>query len=322
MITREEALRLCEIVLAQAKAAGAEDASVSLNSSIESHARFADNRITTSGRAENLDITATVWVERRRGSAAGNDADGSALKRLADEAVQIARVSPVHREYVPTLGTTRVRRGRRFRRGDRRHRSRRPRLRARSGAGGLPHREGDRRRVSRRTRVGCGRGDGQRQPPVLQIQRGQLQPHRAQRGRHGFGILRGRSLRSRAPGRAANRRAGGGQGGAIAAAEEHRTGRLPGRPRAPGGVRPDGFPGRAASMRGPQTKDAAHSRPRTERRASARPCSTSASICTAIRSTRTSRRRRRPTRVFPRHGCRSIRAGRARESPVLAVLGA
>ena len=104
MITREEALRLCEIVLAQAKAAGAEDASVSLNSSIESHARFADNRITTSGRAENLDITATVWVERRRGSAAGNDADGSALKRLADEAVQIARVSPVHREYVPTLG--------------------------------------------------------------------------------------------------------------------------------------------------------------------------------------------------------------------------
>ena len=104
MITREEALRLCEIVLAQAKAAGAEDASVSLNSSIESHARFADNRITTSGRAENLDITATVWVERRRGSAAGSDADGSALKRLADEAVQIARVSPVHREYVPTLG--------------------------------------------------------------------------------------------------------------------------------------------------------------------------------------------------------------------------
>ena len=42
------------------------------------------NRITTSGRAENLDITVTVWVNRRRGSAAGNDADGTALKRLAD----------------------------------------------------------------------------------------------------------------------------------------------------------------------------------------------------------------------------------------------
>ena len=104
MLTRDEALRLCEIVLGHAKAAGADDAAVSVIDSIESHARFADNRITTSGRADNVDITATVWVERRRGSTSGNDADGSALKRLAEEAVQIARVSPVHREYVPTLG--------------------------------------------------------------------------------------------------------------------------------------------------------------------------------------------------------------------------
>jgi predicted Zn-dependent protease len=44
---------------------------VSVNDSIESHARFADNRITTSGRAENVEITATVWVDRRRGSASG-----------------------------------------------------------------------------------------------------------------------------------------------------------------------------------------------------------------------------------------------------------
>jgi predicted Zn-dependent protease len=104
MLTRDEALRICETVLGHAKAAGADDASVSLNDSIESHARFADNRITTSGRAENVDIAATVWVERRRGSTSGNDVEASALKRLADEAVQIARVSPVHREYVPTPG--------------------------------------------------------------------------------------------------------------------------------------------------------------------------------------------------------------------------
>ena len=104
MLTRDEALRLCETVLRHAKAAGADDATVSVSDSIESHARFADNRITTSGRAENVDITATVWVERRRGSASGNDADAAALKRLADEAVQIARVSPVHREYVATPG--------------------------------------------------------------------------------------------------------------------------------------------------------------------------------------------------------------------------
>jgi len=104
MLARDESLKICETVLDHAKAAGAEDADVSVQSSVEAHARFADNRITTSGRAEDVVVTAMVWVGRRRGVATGNDASAAALKRLADEAAQIARVSPVHREYVPTLG--------------------------------------------------------------------------------------------------------------------------------------------------------------------------------------------------------------------------
>ncbi len=104
MLNRDESLHICDTVLAHAKGAGADDAAVSVQSSVESHARFADNRITTSGRAEDLGITTTVWVGRRRGAATGNDASPEALKELANEAVQIARVSPVHREYVPTLG--------------------------------------------------------------------------------------------------------------------------------------------------------------------------------------------------------------------------
>ena len=104
MLSRDEALKICETVLSQAKTAGAEDAAVSLLSSVESHARFADNRITTSGRSDDLDITATVWVGGRRGSVTGNDSGAAALKRLADEAVEIARISPVHREYLPTPG--------------------------------------------------------------------------------------------------------------------------------------------------------------------------------------------------------------------------
>ncbi len=104
MLSRDEALRICEVVLAHAKSAGAEDAAVSLQSSVESHARFADNRITTSGRGDDLDISVTVWVGRCRGAATGNDPGEEALQRLSEEAVQIARVSPVHREYVPTLG--------------------------------------------------------------------------------------------------------------------------------------------------------------------------------------------------------------------------
>jgi predicted Zn-dependent protease len=104
MLTREDALKICETVLAHAKTAGAEDVAITLENSVEAHARFADNRITTSGRAEDLTINATVWVERRRGSTIGNDASADALKRMADVAVQIARISPVHREYVPTPG--------------------------------------------------------------------------------------------------------------------------------------------------------------------------------------------------------------------------
>ena len=104
MLERDDALRICDTVLAHAKAAGAEDATVTIQSSVEAHARFADNRINTSGRSEDLDITVTVWVGRRRGTITGNDAGSDALKRMADDAVQVARVSPVHREYVPTLG--------------------------------------------------------------------------------------------------------------------------------------------------------------------------------------------------------------------------
>jgi predicted Zn-dependent protease len=104
MLTRDEALKICETVLDHAKAAGAEDASVSLGNSVESHARFADNRITTSGRSDDLEITATVWIGRRRGAATVNDTAPAALKQIAEDAVQIARVSPVQREYVPTLG--------------------------------------------------------------------------------------------------------------------------------------------------------------------------------------------------------------------------
>jgi len=104
MLTRDDAIRICETVLAHAKTAGAEDASVSLADSVESHARLADNRITTSGRAEDLDITATVWIGKRRGATTINDSSAAALQQLANDAVQIARVSPVQREYVPTLG--------------------------------------------------------------------------------------------------------------------------------------------------------------------------------------------------------------------------
>ena len=43
MLTRDEALKICDEVLAKAKAAGAEDATVSVRNAFQSHARFADS---------------------------------------------------------------------------------------------------------------------------------------------------------------------------------------------------------------------------------------------------------------------------------------
>ncbi len=87
--TRDDALKICETVLDHAKAAGADDAQVSLDNSVESHARFADNRITTSGRSDDVDITATVWVgaparcrDRQRHQRRGPEAAGH--RRRAD----------------------------------------------------------------------------------------------------------------------------------------------------------------------------------------------------------------------------------------------
>ena len=163
---------------------------MSLRSSIESHARFADNRISTSGRAEDLDLTVTVWTGKRRGSITGNDASPAALAQMAADAVEIARISPVHREYVPTLGPLDYPESRGFAAAtadvdvERAGAALEGVLAAcRDGQGHrgrLPHRAGRRDR----------HGDGQRQPALLSHQRRRPQHHGAQRGRHRLGLLR------------------------------------------------------------------------------------------------------------------------------------
>ncbi len=207
MLTRDESLTLCDAVLAHAKSAGAEDATVSVQSTVESHARFADNRITTSGRADDLDITATVWVGRRRGAATGNDPGAAALQLLADEAVQIARVSPVHREYVPTLGPLDypAERGFAAATADVDLAARAAALEAVLAA--CRTAEGHRRRLSQRPGLGHRRGHRQRQPALLPQQRGRLQRHRPQRRWHRLGLLRRRPFRPGAPRRSGHRRA-------------------------------------------------------------------------------------------------------------------
>src|SRR6266516_3391064 len=101
LLTEKESKAICHKLLGYSKA---DDAEVSVTSEDFSHLRFAANGFTTSGRRENAIVSVTVWIDRKRGSAAANDLDDASLKMAAEQAEQLARISPVDREYLPTLG--------------------------------------------------------------------------------------------------------------------------------------------------------------------------------------------------------------------------
>src|SRR4051812_39877857 len=104
MLTEKESKAICYKLLGYTKA---DDAQVSVNSEDFSHLRFAANGFTTSGRRENATAHVTVWIERKRGSASANSVDDASLKMAVEEAERLARISPVDKEYVPTLGPQR-----------------------------------------------------------------------------------------------------------------------------------------------------------------------------------------------------------------------
>ena len=101
LLTETEARAICEKLLGYVKA---DDAVVNVNSENYSHLRFAANAFTTSGARENVSIGVTVWIGGRRGSASTNEIDDESLKSAVALAEQLARISPVDREYMPTLG--------------------------------------------------------------------------------------------------------------------------------------------------------------------------------------------------------------------------
>jgi predicted Zn-dependent protease len=104
LISESEARALCAQLLGFVKA---DDASVSVTSEEYSHLRFAANAFSTSGRRENRTVGVTVWIDKRRGVATANATDEASLRAAVEEAEQIARISPVDREYLPTLGAQR-----------------------------------------------------------------------------------------------------------------------------------------------------------------------------------------------------------------------
>jgi len=101
LFSESEAREIAHKVLSRVKAG---DAEVSLASERNSHLRFARNAFLTSGTAEERSASVTVWVDGKRGSSGTSDLGDESLKAMVEMAEKVAAISPVDREYVPTLG--------------------------------------------------------------------------------------------------------------------------------------------------------------------------------------------------------------------------
>jgi len=104
LLSEQEAKAICQKLLGYSKA---DDAVMVMQSEAFSHLRFAANTFTTSGRREDLEVSVTSWIEGKKGTASTNEIDDASLEAAVRQAEQLARLSPVDREYLPTLGPQR-----------------------------------------------------------------------------------------------------------------------------------------------------------------------------------------------------------------------
>ena len=100
LLTREEAKKLIDRVLARSKAEGCQ---VSVNSGIEGNTRFAANEITTSGDSSNAVLTVSSRFGKRAASSTTNVFDDAGLARAVDNSERLAKLSPENPELMPLL---------------------------------------------------------------------------------------------------------------------------------------------------------------------------------------------------------------------------
>lgn len=100
LLSEAEAKAICRKALDDVKA---DDAEVRVRGENYSHLRFAANEFSTSGYREDVSVEVTVWVGQRKGSAYTNELDDASLRTAVAEAEELARLSPVDEQYLPTL---------------------------------------------------------------------------------------------------------------------------------------------------------------------------------------------------------------------------
>ena len=101
VLSREQARAITDRVL---KLSTADQTRVTLVSGWSGNTRFADGSITTSGGVDNISLTVTAIVGRRRASSTTNVVDDESLKRTVDLAIRLARLAPEDPELMPELG--------------------------------------------------------------------------------------------------------------------------------------------------------------------------------------------------------------------------
>ena len=100
MLTEQEARALTDKLLSYVRA---DDAIITVSDENYSHLRFAANAFTSSGARKNTSVGITVWIDKKRGASSTNEIDDASLRAAVTQAEEIARISPVDREYLPTL---------------------------------------------------------------------------------------------------------------------------------------------------------------------------------------------------------------------------
>lgn len=101
LLTEQEARAVTAKILSFVKA---DDAQAGASGESNAHLRFADNNFLTSGATAERGANVTVWIGGKRGAASTSSFDDASLRQMVEQAEQLARLAPVDREYLPTLG--------------------------------------------------------------------------------------------------------------------------------------------------------------------------------------------------------------------------